>query len=248
MATTATYFMPQVRHVFPLILLLHGLTKNLSQWEKQDIVGTNIVHDDKAKSEFQKAAPAETFGKIDIPIPPSKPYEHLTDDEAQHFLQHGWLRVEGAIQQRYIDEWLPDLWVRTGYDEHDKSTWTEEYVHMAHHRQVRTEQFCSKAWGKIADICGGEERIHETRERWVGDNFIINFGSEARSGEDPASHPPQDKRSFHFDNDWYRSFLDSSSTGLTIVYCFTDIPKNGGGTWVCQDGITGEFSRSVLRA
>lgn len=191
-------------------------------------------------------APPGTCGDIQNPLPDSKPYACLTDEEAEHFLVHGWLKVEGGFERKHIDEWLPDFWVRTGYDEHDKTTWKEEYVHVAHHRQVRNEEFCPKAWGKIMDLCGGEDRIHEARERWVGDNFIVNFGSEARAKEDPASHPPQTKTSFHSDNDWYRAFLDSSSTALTIVHCFTDIPKNGGGTWLCEDALKGEWPLESL--
>lgn len=172
---------------------------------------------------------------------------YLTDEEAEHFLMRGWLKVESGFDRKYIDEWIPDFWIRTGYNEHDKTTWTDEYVHVAHHRQVRNENFCPKTWGKIVDLCGGENRIHETRERWIGDNFIVNFGSDARSKEDPASHPPHSKSSFHSDNDWYRSFLDSSSTALTIVHCFTDIPKDGGGTWLCEDALKGEWPTKLSR-
>lgn len=35
-------------------------------------------------------------------------------------------------------------------------------------------------------------------------------------------------------------FLDSSSTALTVVHCFSDVPKDGGGTWLCEDGLKGE--------
>ncbi|KAK5706928.1 hypothetical protein LTR97_001920 [Elasticomyces elasticus] len=186
-------------------------------------------------------------GKLEKSIAPSRPYKSLTEEEAEHFLVHGWLKVEGGFERQYIDEWLPDFWIRTGYDEHDKTTWKEEYLHVTHHRQVRNEDFCPKAWAKVIDLCGGEDRIHETRERWVGDNFIVNFGSEARSKEDPTSRPPQTKAGFHYDNDWYRTFLDSSSTAMTIVHCFTDIPKDGGGTWLCEDGMQGICEKLYTR-
>jgi hypothetical protein len=167
-------------------------------------------------------------------------YEHLTPSEAEHFLTHGWLKVPGAIKPEYISSWMSDLWVRLGYDPADKSTWSSEYYHMPHHRQVRAELVAPRAWGKIVDICGGEERIDPERERWIGDNFIINFGTRSRAESDPRDDVPlHEKGGFHCDNDWYRMFLDSSSTALTIVYCFTDIPARGGGTILCEDGIEG---------
>lgn len=41
--------------------------------------------------------------------------------------------------------------------------------------------------------------------------------------------------------DWrrYRQFLDSSGNALTIIFCFTDVLPNGGGTALCEDGIKG---------
>lgn len=164
------------------------------------------------------------------------PYQALTPQEADHFLTHGWLKVPDAIKPEYIDAWMADFWVRTGYNEHDRSTWKDEYLHLPHQRQVRYEEFCPKAWRIIVDICGGEDRIHPVRERWVGDNFIANFGSEDRS-KSPIETSPKERRGWHCDNDWYRQFLDSSGTALTIVHCFTNIPAHGGGTWVCEDGI-----------
>lgn len=35
----------------------------------------------------------------------------------------------------------------------------------------------------------------------------------------------------------YRQFLDSSGNALTVICCFTDVPANGGGTSLCEDGI-----------
>lgn len=178
--------------------------------------------------------PIESFS----PYPPKLPYKFLTEEDANHFLTHGWLKIPNAINHKYIEDWMKDFWVRTGYDEYDKSTWESEYLHLPHHRQVRWEAFCPEAWNKVVDICGGEDRIDPERERWIGDSFIANFGSEARmnSSEDDI---PAKQTGWHCDNDWYRQFLDSSGTALTVVHCFTDIPPRGGGTWLCEDGIKG---------
>lgn len=165
-------------------------------------------------------------------------YKHLTPEERQHFVEHGWLRVPGAIKPKYIQEWMENIWVRLGWDKDDKSTWTEEYLKMPRHREVPTSEFCPEAWAKMCEIVGGEEKIDPVRERYYGDQFILNFGSERWKTEESPS--PKDATSWHHDNDWYRQFLDSSGNAMTIIHCFTDVPERGGGTLVCEDGIKGE--------
>jgi len=183
----------------------------------------------------------ETVTKAVTGTAPTKPirkYKSLTPEEEEHFLTKGWLRVPGAIKQKYIDEFMSDFWIRLGWDEHDKSTWTEEYVHQPRHREVPAEEYAPVAWDKICDIVGGEDKIDPVRERYYGDAFVSNFGSEARSKEKRIS--PGEKDSWHCDDDWYRQFLDSSGNALTIVHCFTDIlGDGGGGTLLCEDGIAG---------
>jgi hypothetical protein len=83
-------------------------------------------------------------------------YEHLTPAEQQHFLEHGWLLVPGAIAPQYLSAWMENLWVRLGWDAHDKATWAEEYWKLPRHREVRAEAFCPAAWAKMVEIVGGE--------------------------------------------------------------------------------------------
>jgi len=164
-------------------------------------------------------------------------YKHLTPEERQHFVEHGWLRVPGAIKKKYIDEWMSNLWVRLGWNPNDKSTWKEEYLKMPRHREVPVYEFCPEAWAKMCEIVGGEDKIDPVRERYYGDQFICNFGSDY--WETHESPPPQEMSGWHTDNDWYRQFLDSAGNALTIIHVFTDIPARGGGTQVCEDGIKG---------
>lgn len=172
-------------------------------------------------------------------------YKSLTPEEAEHFLTKGWLCVPGAIKQKYVDSWMNDFWTRIGYDENDKSTWKEEYLHLPRHREVPAEEFAPEAWNKIIDICGGEDRIDPIRERYYGDAFIINFGSEAKAA-DTREFNPNDSVGWHSDDDWYRMFLDSSGNALTVIHVFTDIPERGGGTCVAEDGMEGTLDHDFV--
>jgi hypothetical protein len=184
-------------------------------------------------------------------IPPDG-YRYLTEADVAHFLDHGWLLVPDAINRAYIGRWMADLWDRVGYDPHDESTWHTEYLHLPRHREVRAEEFAPKAWDAVCDLVGGEDRLDEVRERWHGDQFICNFGNADRMRQptadgqlDPEQEPkrvperPQDRTTWHIDNDWFRQFLDSSGVALTIVHCFTDILPDGGGTILAEDAIKG---------
>ena len=128
-------------------------------------------------------------------------YKYLTSEEREHFVTHGWLKVEGAIQQKYIDEWMADLWTRLGYDRNDKTTWKEEYLKMPRHREVPAAEFCPKAWNKMLEIVGGEEVVDPVRERYYGDQFIVNFGSKERTKQ-KEDLSPQKYGGWHIDDDW----------------------------------------------
>lgn len=127
------------------------------------------------------------------------PYTHLTEAERAHFVEHGWLKIENAIDPKFLDEWMDNFWVRLGMDPDDKSTWTEEYVKLPRHREVRCEEFCPTAWAKMCEIVGGEDKIDPVRERYYGDQFIVNFGTKEIEG---GSHNPQELKGWHTDNDW----------------------------------------------
>ena len=127
-------------------------------------------------------------------------YKHLTPEEREHFVKHGWLRVPGAIKPEYLEEWMSNLWVRLGWDEHDKSTWEEEYIKLPRHREVPTPEFCPEAWAKMCEIVGGEERIDPVRERYSGDQFIINLGSEHWKDHERGF---DELTGWHTDNDWW---------------------------------------------
>ena len=177
-------------------------------------------------------------------IASSMTYENhaLTPEEREFFVQHGWLKVKNAIDRKYVDLWLSDLWTRLGWDPDDKSTWREEFLKMPRHREVPAQEFCPKAWAKILEIVGGEDKLDPVRERYHGDQFIVNFGSERLLGKPESERQiPQENDGWHHDNDWYRQFLDSSGNALTIIHCFTDVPKGGGGTMLCEDGIKGKY-------
>lgn len=173
-------------------------------------------------------------------------YKYLTPEDVDHFLTKGWLRVPGAIKPEYIDKWMEDFWPRVNYDPNDKSTWDTQYHHLPRHREVPAEEFAPEAWNKTIEICGGVDRIDPIRERYYGDAFIINFGTDEWANKKEAPLEPHNLKGWHTDDDWYRMFLDSTGNAMTIIHCFTDIPERGGGTMLCEDGIEGKHDLMIM--
>ena len=93
------------------------------------------------------------YSNFGVAPPPNRArmfeYKHLTLEEREHFVAHGWLRVPGAIKPEYLEEWMKNVWVRLGWDENDKSTWEEEYIKLPRHREVPAAEFCPEAWEKV---------------------------------------------------------------------------------------------------
>jgi hypothetical protein len=79
----------------------------------------------------------------------SRTYQHLTEEEVDHFVEHGWLRVRNAIRKDVMDDWMQHLWPRLGMDPKDMSTWQPEYVTMPPHHEMRNEELCPEAWNKM---------------------------------------------------------------------------------------------------
>ena len=197
-------------------------------------------------------------------------YSHLTEQDRAFFLRHGWLRVPKSIQPKYIDAWMSDLWVRLGMDPNDKSTWTDEYLKLPRHREAPVQDVCPEAWAKMCELVGGDEMIDPVRERYYGDQHIINFvgvslmdreltaGTRRLEARYSRAAVPRFERLARRQRlvSWsrspmslptdplirrYRCFADSSNNALTVILCFTDIPKRGGGTALAEDSLKREW-------
>ena len=64
----------------------------------------------------------------------------------------------------------------------------------------------------MVEIVGGADKIDSVRERWYGDQMIVNFGNEELTKAPDAD--PRTSKGWHTDDDWYRQFLDSSGNAF----------------------------------
>jgi len=159
-------------------------------------------------------------------------YGHLTGEQAEHFLERGFVTVRRAFEPADAQQWLDNAWIRFGYDRHDPASWAEKRIHLLSRSHVDARTFAPAAWGAAMDLVGGESRV--TLPWQWGDGFIANLGV----GDDrPWQSPSRLAGGWHKDGDFFRHFLDSAEQALLTFVLWTDMLHKGGGTFVAADSV-----------
>jgi hypothetical protein len=159
-------------------------------------------------------------------------YRQLTGEQAEHFLERGFVTVRGAFDAADAQQWLDDAWTRFGYDRNDPGSWTEKRIHLSARSHVDARTFAPAAWRSAMELAGGEQRV---RLPWQwGNSFIANLGV----GDDRPWQPPSPAAGgWHKDGDFFRHFLDSPEQALLTFVLWTDMLPKGGGTFVAADSV-----------
>ena len=160
-------------------------------------------------------------------------YPPLNEEQINHFLQHGWLKLSDCFTQEQASKLTSSVWTRLGMDPADKSTWTTERINMPSHGTFEASEFTPKAWRAVCDLLGGEQRIADYNRTW-NDGLIVNLGTPEGSKQDIHG---QDLPGWHVDGDFFVHYLDSPEQGLLVIPLFTDINPSAGGTMICPAAI-----------
>lgn len=161
----------------------------------------------------------------------SRPSYALSQEQIDHFMRHGFVRVTDCFSQEKAKKLAGDVWERLGVSPTDKSTWTTEITHMDETKTELVRTFAPKAWAAICHLLGGEGRTAPESRTW-NDAFIVNLGSPESEGTWPK---PADLEGWHVDGDFFTHFLDSPEQALLVIPLFTDIEERAGGTMICSD-------------
>ncbi|KAF1973507.1 hypothetical protein BU23DRAFT_598917 [Bimuria novae-zelandiae CBS 107.79] len=182
----------------------------------------------------------------------------LSQEQIEHFLEHGWIKLTGCFTREQSAELQSQLWTRLGMDPNDMSTWyytplliqTPSHhpltnslyrdtkndtgrVNMPIHKYFNASEIAPKAWSAICQLLGGEDRVNNSVSNWK-DSFIVNLGTPTGAGKYIR---PQDLTNWHVDGDFFVHYLDSPEQALLVIPLWTDIVPNGGGTVLCPPGI-----------
>jgi hypothetical protein len=74
------------------------------------------------------------------------PYTHCNRlaEQVDHFLEHGFIIVKNAFSREQAADFTSGLWTRLGLDPNDKSSWTQEKIHMPWLKRVKVADFSTK--------------------------------------------------------------------------------------------------------
>ncbi|MBK8083125.1 MAG: phytanoyl-CoA dioxygenase family protein [Devosia sp.] len=173
-------------------------------------------------------------------------FQVLTPEQAQHFVERGYVRIKGCLDPALARRWTDEAYGRLGYDPEDRSTWAREIVWMDRNNISAIRDISPRAWGALCDVTGGEDRIdHRVMEiesqhfttidstEW-SDAFIVNF---RRGADKPWVKPSVEAGGWHKDGSFFRHFLDSREQGLLTIVYWSDVVHKGGGTFIAPDSI-----------
>ncbi|KAH0842651.1 hypothetical protein FOPE_07461 [Fonsecaea pedrosoi] len=158
----------------------------------------------------------------------------LTEDQKQHWMDHGFIKIENCFSPEFAEKWTSSIWTRLGASPEDKSTWPTEKLNMPGHTVVSIKEHAPKAYAAMCELVGGEDRVAEWCKFWK-DGFIPNLGKPEYKESDPLDMRSLDN--WHCDGDWFTHFLDSPEQALLVIPLLTEIKPKGGGTVICTDGI-----------
>lgn len=144
----------------------------------------------------------------------------LSDAQISHFVDEGFVRIDGAFPRAVADEARSILWRDTGCDPHDAATWTRPVIRLGHYSQP---PFVAAANTPV---------LHDAFDQLVGEGrwrpcmSVGTFPVRFPSPDDPGDAGWHIDVSFGLDKpdffDW-RANVTSKGRALLLLMLFSDV-------------------------
>lgn len=156
----------------------------------------------------------------------------LSEQDREHFMEFGWVRVPEAYSRADALAAQMDLWAeveKRGVLREDRSTWTMPLLRMNENYDTPAFRRCNTT--RLADAI--EDLVGQGR--WLGRGKPVQWGwwpVNFANGADEAWDVPA--QGWHWDGIHFRHQVDSPDQGLLCLCIFSDVGPQGGGTVVAQ--------------
>lgn len=156
--------------------------------------------------------------------------QFLSDEQIEHFLARGFIKIEGAVERELALKWGNSRWADIECNPHDVSTWTQSRYHLPAEKTLSVREVAPKVWNATQQLLGAD-----WSDDWHwGDGLIFNLGND--SGQKWVS-PANWNNGWHKDGDFFRHFLDSPEQALLTIILWSDVAANSGGTFLACDSV-----------
>lgn len=144
----------------------------------------------------------------------------LTTSQIEHFVDQGFVKLEGAFARVLADEARAILWRDTGCDPDDPSTWTRPVIRLGMYSQAPFVQAANTPILHAAfDVLVGEGR-------WLPCGSMGTFPVRFPSADDPGDTGWHIDVSFGFESPdfmLWRANVHSRGRALLMLFLFSDV-------------------------
>ncbi|MDQ2732490.1 MAG: hypothetical protein M3Y56_12590 [Armatimonadota bacterium] len=156
----------------------------------------------------------------------------LTEEQVDHFIERGYVRLEEAFSPQQALAAQDFLWERlaaNGLKKEDPASWTEPLVHLKETYTDPVFGACSteRLRDAVEDLVGrGRWSDREATGNWGWWPVNFSLGSD-RPWDVPTG-------GWHWDGQHFRHFADSPDQGLLLLCMFSETGSHGGATLVAD--------------
>lgn len=150
----------------------------------------------------------------------------LTTVEREHFLEHGYVLLQGAFSRDFALDEVHKQFQANGMDAQRPETWREPLMHLPATQSWPLGEIAPRLQQAAWEILGGQERV-------LGSDWFNNdLGANCFAGEGKPWRAPDEYFGWHKDGYFFRHFLDSPEQALLALPLWTDVVPQGGGTFI----------------
>jgi hypothetical protein len=150
----------------------------------------------------------------------------FSTSEIESFINCGFIKVENAIEDQQLFQWLCKIYSRMNLSNEDCNQ-EERIRRFRAMSNIPIQTFSLKLWHCICQIVGGENKV---KSKLIYDSFTLNYPSKQQWIPALAT-----SKGWHVDGNDFVHFIYSPDQALVVLIYMSDVAEKGGGTFVATD-------------
>ena len=164
----------------------------------------------------------------------------LTAEQVEFFVEHNYLKLEGAVPPSLCAEWVAAACRENGIELADPATWPSRNNFISAGLAGPMARLAPRLYGSVVQLVGGAERLAQP-DLEIDSGLVANWDRGADSPwVEPGFANEYEWKSggecggWHSDGD-FNHFVDSPEAGLQIFILWADVEYQCGPTYIATD-------------